>query len=193
MFLEYMRKIIFEMAMSLDGYIEGPNGELDWLIFEKNGAYTNEFLLDFDTIFYGRLAYEKFGITRVAGPLQTEAQREFYEALNGTRKYVFSRTAKHVLGNAMVIHDNLLTEVRRIRNEDGKNIWLCGGADIFSTFVELDLIDEYIFTIHPRILGSGKLLFQNIRKRLNLKLIHAQNLASGVVALHYIPGSEVDK
>lgn len=179
--------------MSLDGYIEGPNGELDWLIFKKDATAVRDFLADFDTIFYGRRAYEKFGISDTVDTPQSNNEREFHEAVNGTRKYVFSRTAKHVSGNGMVIRDNLLEEVKRIRDEDGKNIWLCGGASIFSTFVDLDLIDEYIFLIQPRILGSGKQLFQGINERLNLRLVNAQNLSSGVVALHYKTENRIDK
>ena len=185
------------MAVSLDGFIEGPNGELDW--FESDSyrdeevRYANEFLPGFDTIFYGRVAYEKFGVPRPIDPAQTEAEREFNNTVNNTRKYVFSRTLKHVAGNGMVINGNMEAEVKRIREEDGKDIWFCGGADILTAFVELDLVDEYVFVVNPVVLGSGKPLFQNIRSRLDLKLIKTQRLKSGVVVLHYRPEKLISK
>ncbi|MEX2235108.1 MAG: dihydrofolate reductase family protein [Cyclobacteriaceae bacterium] len=79
----------------------------------------------------------------------------------------------------------------RIRGEVGKNIWFCGGADILKTFADLDLIDEYILTIHPVVLSSGKPLFAGLKKPLNLKLVNKYNLKSGVVILHYCPQSRI--
>ena len=182
-----MRKVIFESAVSIDGFIEGPNGEMDWLVFEEEICNASEFLSEFDTIFYGRKAYEKFGIPRFLEPDLPEAEREFYNTIHAMRKYVFSRTEKHVAGNGMVVSENLEAEVIRIREEEGKNIWLCGGADILKTFADLDLIDEYVLTVHPVLLSSGKPLFAGIKKPLNLKLIDKKNLKSGVVILHYRP------
>jgi dihydrofolate reductase len=184
-----MRKVIFESAVSIDGFIEGPNGELDWMVCEEGDGDARPFLSAFDTIFYGRKAYEKFGIAPSCTPELAEAEREFYYAIATMRKYVFSRRKKHVAGNGMVVSENLEAEVIRIRDEEGKNIWLCGGADIFKTFVDLDLIDEYILTVHPVVLNRGKSLFGGIKKPLNLKLVRKYNLRSGVVILHYRPES----
>jgi Dihydrofolate reductase len=186
-----MRKIIFESAMSIDGFIEGPHGELDWVIFEHEKCNASALLSRFDTIFYGRKAYEKFGIPRLNDQELPETQRQFYNTLNKMRKYVFTRTAKHVPGNGMVVSDNLEEEVRRIRGEDGKDIWLSGGADILRTFADLDLIDEYVLNVHPVVLKSGKPLFAGIKKQLNLKLLNKRNLQSGVVILRYRPESRL--
>lgn len=170
--------------MSVDGFIEGPNGELDWWIFDEEYGNATAFLSRFDTIFYGRKAYEKFAVPGSTGQL-TEAQRQFLDVAKHMRKYVFSRVKKHVAGNGMVVSENIEAEVRRIREEDGKSIWFCGGADIFRTFADLDLIDEYFFNIHPVVLRSGKLLFEGINRPLNLELLDKRNLRSGVVKLHY--------
>lgn len=190
-----MRKVIFEIAVSVDGFIEGSKGELDWLtpINEEEAICANTFLSEFDTIFYGRDAYEKFGVPRPLDDIQAEAEREFHLTINNMRKFVFSRKAKHVAGNGMVIGENLEAEVRRISGEDGKNIWFCGGADILKTFIDLDLIDEYMLAVQPVILSSGKSLFRSLPRRLNLKLIKAQNLKSGVVVLYYQPGNRIHK
>lgn len=186
-----MRKVIFESAISVDGFIEGPDGDMDWLLFDGQNCNANDFLDGFDTIFYGRKAYEKFGVTPFLGPDIPEAERDFYYSIRAMRKYVFSRTAKHVDGNAMVISENLEEEVRRIRSEDGKNIWFCGGSDILQTFAELDLVDEYILTVHPVLLKSGKPLFPGSKRPLNLKLVHKHKLGSGVVIVRYQPESRL--
>ena len=143
-----MRKIIVELSVSRDGFIEGPNGELDWLGFDRRPGNSARIMSAFDTIFYGRRAYERLGVIPFL-EIRSPVDVEFYSALYGMRKYVFSRTRKHVAGNGMVVWENLESEVRRIRGEEGKNIWICGGADIIKTFARLDLIDEYRITVHP--------------------------------------------
>ena len=187
-----MRSVIFEASVSLDGFIEGPNGELDWLVAEEEQTFDiDAFLSSFDTIFYSRKAYEKLGIPQnIHGDLSLD-ETELYYTLHGIRKYVFSRKQKHVAGNGMVISENLEGEVKRIRREEGKNIWLCGGADILRTFADLDLVDEYVLRIHPVVLRSGKLLFTGNEMPLNLKLVDTQELRSGVVILHYKPKSRL--
>lgn len=182
-----MRKIIFQSSISLDGFIEGPNGELDWLVEDGEANNETSFLSDFDTIFYGRKTYEKMGVQEFMEPDLREVQKEFLYVLHGMRKYVFSRQKKHVSGNAMVVGRDLESEVVRIREEDGKNIWLRGGADILRTFADLDLVDEYLLMMHPVVLGSGKPLFGGMKKPLYLKLISERTFKSGVVILHYKP------
>jgi dihydrofolate reductase len=186
-----MRKIIFESVLSVDGFIEGPNGELNWWIFEEEYCNATTFLSRFDTIFYGRKAYEKFAVSPSADQL-TEEQRQFLEAVTHMRKYVFSRERKHVAGNAMVVSEDIEGEVRRIREEVGKSIWFFGGAEIFRTFAGLDLIDEYVLIIHPVVLRSGKLLFEGINRPLNLELLDKCNLRAGVVKLHYRPRNRIN-
>jgi dihydrofolate reductase len=188
-----MRSVIFESAVSLDGFIEGPNGELDWLDYaQQDFADTRAFLSTFDTIFCGRKTYERMGIHQASYADLYETEREFYYMLHGMRKYVFSRTEKHVRGNGMVVSENLEKEVTRIREEDGKNIWFCGGAEILKTFAELDLVDEYILTVHPVVLGSGKPLFTASKRPFNLKLVDKKDLKSGLVILHYKPESRLN-
>jgi dihydrofolate reductase len=181
-----MRKVIAEIAVSVDGLIEGPGGELDWLNFEEETRYANGFLAGIDTIFYGRKTYEKFGLPRPTDDSVPQDEREFNETINSMRKYVFSRTVKHVAGSGMVIGSNLLEEVNRIKDEDGKDIWLCGGQQIIRVFTGLDLIDEYMLAVQPSILGSGKPLFTDFGQ-LKLRLLQTRKLTSGVIVLHYLP------
>lgn len=183
--LRVMRKVIFESSVSVDGFIEGPDGAVDWWKFDKEVFSSAGFISRFDTVFFGRRAYERFGVPRQTGQLPA-AQREFHEAVSHMRKYVFSRVYKHVAGNGMVVSENLEDEVKRISEEEGKSIWLCGGADILKTFAGLDLIDEYMLTVHPVLLRAGKPLFEGA-KPLNLQLVSKHVLRSGVVKLRYRP------
>lgn len=188
-----MRSVIFEASISLDGFIEGPNGDLDWMVGTDEGVLDLQaFFEDFDTIFFGRKAYEKLALQHFPMSMLSGSDREFFYMMYGMRKYVFSRQQKHVQGNGMVVRDNLKEEVSRIRGEDGKNILFCGGAEIFGRFVELDLIDEYVLTVHPVILTSGKSLFKDNKKLLDLKLIGKRNLKSGVVILRYRPANRIN-
>lgn len=180
-----MRKVIFESSVSADGFIEGPDGALDWWL-DKEVFSSADFISRFDTVFFGRKAYERLGVPRQTDHLPI-AQWEFYEAISHMRKYVFSRVYKHVAGNGMVVSENLVEEVKRIREEEGKSIWLCGGADILKTFYGLDLIDEYMLTVHPVLLRSGKPLFEGATKPLNLQLLSKHILRSGAVRLRYRP------
>jgi dihydrofolate reductase len=186
-----MRKLIAEMAVSLDGFIEGPKGEMDWLEPLPSGVqastFFNTFLSAFDTIFYGRVAYERFGVEGALNPSLPEEQRLLSSKANNMRKYVFSRKLKHVAGNGMVISNNVEAEVRRIKEEDGRDIWLCGGACITKSLSTLNLIDEYILAVQPVILGSGKPLFHTMTERMRLKLVDKKKLPSGIVLLRYNP------
>ena len=188
-----MRKVIAELAVSLDGFIEGPYGALDWMSPCREASHVARLLNEFDTIFYGRVAYEKFGIPFCQRRLMSEAHVEFNVAIDNMRKYVFTRSLKHVSGNGMVINKDVFKEVKHIIEEKGKNIWLYGGAEIIQTFIALDLIDEYVLHVHPRVLGSGKPLFHNVTQRLNLKLIRSVTNPSGIVILYYRPENRTIK
>lgn len=186
-----MRKIVFESSVSLDGFIEGPSGELDWLVFDQQPADTLRRLSFFDTIFYGRKTYEVLNTARLYGRAGVESDRLAHDKLYGMRKYVFSRTEKHVEGNAMVVGEHLESEVQRIRAEEGKHIWFCGGADVLRTFARLDLVDEYVLSVHPVELMAGKPLFPGGRIPAELKLMKEYRMPSGIVVLHYKPHNRI--
>ena len=186
-----MRNVIFESSISMDGFIEGPNGELDWLTGREEMFDPRAFFSSFDTIFYGRKTYEVMSVTGPGTADMHDNEREFHHMLHRMRKYVFSRGSKHVKGNAMVISDNIRSEVCRIREEEGKNIWFCGGADILKTFIAFDLVDEYLLTMYPVLLQKGKPLFTGNGKPMDLRLTGKHALKSGLVILHYIPESRL--
>ena len=180
-----MRKIILSLATSLDGYIEGPNREVDWMVFtEETGKALSSFLTEIDTILYGRTSYEAWGNYT---PPETAAsfEKDFYTATGKMKKYVFSRTAVNFDGNPAIIQSDIVQAMQQLQQEKGKNIWLYGGAALISTFINLGLIDEYRIAIMPIILGGGNPLFKNIAQRVNLKLAKLSPVESGVIQLNY--------
>jgi dihydrofolate reductase len=182
-----MRKIILNLALTLDGFIEGPNGELDWLVRDEQidfGDILNDILGDKDIIFYGRVSYEKWGNYQ---PDENVSQKikDAYKLMHSKQKYVFSKTKKGDNTNAIFIDSNIKERVLDLKEQPGKNIWLYGGAKITTTFLNLDLIDEYKLAVHPVILGKGKPLFQNIEDRHKLILTEAKGYSSGVTLLNY--------
>lgn len=182
-----MRSIILNLAVSFDGMIEGPDGELDWIVKDEKmdfGDILNEILSDKDIIFYGRVAYEKFG-QQQAGENASPKIKEAFRLLNCKTKYVFSQTMKNDHTGAIIISTGIREKVQEIKQQPGKNIWLYGGAKIATTFFNLDLIDEIRLAIHPVILGKGKPLFQHIEHRKRLILLSSRDYPSGVTLVKY--------
>lgn len=180
-----MRKIILSLATSLDGYIEGPNGEVDWMVFsEETGKALSEFLQDIDTILYGRISYEKWG-AYIPPEGASVFEKKFYDTTNKMKKYVFSGSKDQFKGNPVIIKSDLDGAVSKLKQEDGKNIWLYGGGNLITSFVNLNLIDEFRIAVMPVILGSGKPLFTGIQNRLNLKLLGVNSGKTGVIELKY--------
>ncbi|GGJ69877.1 dihydrofolate reductase [Anoxybacillus voinovskiensis] len=176
------RRIILDLAVTLDGFIEGKNGEVDWCIMDSEMGFIN-FLNQIDTILYGRKSYDLWG--QFTPETTDDAEKEIWELIHSKKKYVFSRTQKEADDKAIFINDNILEEVLKLKNEPGKDIWLYGGANLITTFINLGLIDEFRLSVHPVILGEGKPLFIDIKQRLNLKLVNTRTFSSGVVQLIY--------
>ncbi|USG66119.1 dihydrofolate reductase family protein [Brevibacillus ruminantium] len=177
------RKIILDLAVTLDGFIEGKNGEVDWCIMEPEMGF-HHFLNQIDTIFYGRKSYDVWG-QFTPEIEQSDTEKEMWELVHSKEKYVFSRTQKGADDKAIFINDNLLEEVNKIKNQPGKDIWLYGGASLITTFIHLGLVDEFRLSVHPVALGEGKPLFMDMKQRLNLKMVHTRTFPSGVVQLIY--------
>ena len=153
-----MRKIILGLAVSLDGFIEGPNGEYDWCP-PPSKEEMEEFLDKVDIIFMGRKSYELMGGS----------------AFPGKVCYVFSNTLKNVKGKDVhILNGDILKSVKEIKEQKGKDIWLFGGASLTTTFINEGLVDEMWLGLVPVILGGGKPLFQNISKRGFYKFIEVK-------------------
>lgn len=178
-----MGNIVLDLAVSLDGLIEGPNGEYDWCIMEPEMDFEG-FLESIDAIFYGRKSYEMFG-SQVPDTF-SDLERKVYETVNRKKKYVFSDTlSAESCPDRIIRSNNLLKEVETIRQQNPNNIWLFGGASLVTTFVNHNLIDEYRLSVHPIVLGPGKPLFQGIQQRVPLKPSRSKTYPSGVIQLIY--------
>lgn len=177
---EFKRKVILDLAVTLDGFIEGANGEIDWCIMDSEMQFI-DFLNSIDTILYGRKSYE---LSKEYIP-EDEDLKEMLKLFDSKKKYVFSRKGSILDDKVKVINNNILEEVNKLKKEEGKDIWLYGGSEIITIFMNLNLIDEYRISVHPIVLGGGKALFSNIENRVKLKLTNTKSFSSGVVQLFY--------
>ena len=177
------RKIILDLAVTLDGFIEGKNGEVDWCIMAPEMGFTS-FLNQIDTIFYGRKSYDEWG-QYIPKTEEHDSDKEMWDLVHSKEKYVFSKTQQRTDDKAVFINNNILEEVTKLKNKPGKDIWLYGGASLITTFINLGLVDEFRLSVHPVILGEGKPMFIDIKQRLNLKMVTTRTFSSGVVQLIY--------
>ena len=166
-----MRKIILGLAFSLDGFIEGPNGEYDWCFTDQDYGMS-AFFKRIDAIFMGR---KSFDLTK-----KQEGPNPWKEITS----YVFSRTLKEVPAPLKLVSGGR-QEVEAIKQQPGKDIWLFGGADLTASLMNERLVDELWLSVHPVLLGQGKPLFQGISQRINLKLMDTKTYESGLVSLTY--------
>ncbi len=190
-----MRKVIYSMLVSLDGFIKGPNRELDWhLIDEELHRFVNDQQSAFDTYLYGRQMYEVMAYWETAdrNPSSPEYVLEFARIWKKMPKIVFSKTLEQVQGNARLVRDNIAAEIATLRAQPGKDMVL-GGADIASTFMRLGLIDEYRLYVQPVVLGSGTPMFPALDNPINLRLVETHTFGSGVIYLCYQPDRKEPK
>ncbi|NTU18833.1 dihydrofolate reductase [Brevibacillus sp. HB1.2] len=177
------RRIILDLAVTLDGFIEGKNGEVDWCIMDAEMGFVH-FLHQIDTILYGRKSYDLWGQFSLEME-HTDTEKEIWGLVHSKEKYVFSKTQKGTDHKAIFINDHILEVVNQLKNKTGKDIWLYGGASLITTFIHLELVDEFRLSVHPVILGEGKPLFMDIKQRVNLSLVNTKTFSSGVVQLIY--------
>lgn len=177
-----MRKVILDLAVTLDGFIEGPNGEIDWCIVDGEMNF-DEFLSDIDTIFYGRISCDLWGKYQPEEGA-SEAEKNLWKGVHSKEKYVFSRNAQQD-DKVTFINSDIAEMVKEIKSREGENIWLYGGGSLITTFINLGLVDIFRLAVHPVILGAGKPLFSDIDQRVNLILDNIRASKSGVTLLHY--------
>jgi dihydrofolate reductase len=187
-----MRKLVVSMNLSLDGYMSGPNAELDWH-FESWNDEMGEKLLEqlerADTILLGRFTYEAMAGYWSRKPLDQDFPRQdlaIADRMNHHVKIVFSKSHGTVLwNNAAFATRSLEDEIRHLKHREGKNILLFGSGKLMYSCLQRDLIDEFQLWIHPVILGAGRPLFSNLDQRVNLKLKDSTLFNSGVIAIDY--------
>lgn len=180
-----MRKVILALAVSLDGFIEGPDREVDWIIFDEETAEELDgFATEIDTVLYGRVSYQLFGNYYLDenGP---DFEKKFYDEVNKMQKYVFSGALKEFEGDPVVINTDIQQAILDLKKQKGKDIWLFGGAGLISSLLNLNLVDELRIGINPIVLGAGNPLFKAISQHIKLKLLKTSTSKSGVVELRY--------
>jgi len=185
-----MRKLILFMHTSLDGFVAGPNGEMDWIIvdeemFDYAGKRTNEA----DTALYGRVTYEmmeSYWPTAAEQPGATKHDIEHSTWYNKVDKVILSRTMKGAnLPNTKIISDNVPNEIIQLKQAPGSDIIIFGSPSASHSLMTENLIDDYWLFINPILLGQGIPLFKGIRNKTKLKLVKTVPFDSGVVCLHY--------
>ena len=176
--------------MSLDGFVAGPNGEMDWIVYDREmEKYAHELHNTTDAAIYGRVTYqmmESYWPSVLADPSSEGGALEHARWFERVTKVVFSKTLQSAkLNNTLLIHDHVAAEMEKIKQEPGKDLWMIGSPTLAQAFMALDLIDEYRINLNPVMLGSGKFLFAGQGKPLRLKLLEAKTFADGVAALRY--------
>lgn len=185
-----MRNILFFMHTSLDGFVAGPNGEMNWIhvddeIFDFVPTLTN----DADAALYGRVTYEMMqSYWPTAGEQPNASKHDIEHSIwyKNVSKIVLSKTlSEDGLEKTLVIRDNIAENIRKIKHQDGKNILIFGSPSASNTLLALDLIDEFWLFVNPILLGHGMPLFTAKIEKTRLKLLETKTFSSGVVALHY--------
>ena len=178
-----MRKLFAQIHVSVDGYFEGPNQELDWFVLDDEFfAYVEEMLGSISALLLGRTTYDGFA-AHWPNSTQDEAP-----AMNALPKFVASTTLTHATwSNTTIIADDVPDAVARMKQETGKDIALIGSSDLASTLAAHGLIDEFGFFVVPVLWGRGKRVLDGLPDRLGLTLQSSRRYPSGVVAQYYTP------
>jgi dihydrofolate reductase len=183
------RKLVFMMSVSLDGFFEGPDRELDWQVVSDDlMSHFNDWLGKAGAFLDGRVTYELMAghwPTADADPAASPLTAEFAHIWREMPKLVYSKTLDHAGWNATVVRDVVPAEIARLKEQPGGDLVL-GGADLAATFRRHDLIDEYRFYVQPMLLGRGRPLFRDETPAERLRLAETVTFDGGVVLLRYL-------
>lgn len=183
-----MRRLIYGMLVSLDGFIEAPGHDIGWTIPDDElHQHFNDEARIVTTHLYGRRMYETmaaFWPTADEDPDAPDIVAEYSRLWRNNEKIVASTTLQEVGWNSRIVRDNVVAEVAALKQQPGSDMDL-GGAGLAATLIQADLIDEYRLYVHPVILGAGSPMLPALRDRLGLRLLEARTFGSGVVLLRY--------
>ncbi|WP_336212307.1 dihydrofolate reductase family protein [Nonomuraea sp. LPB2021202275-12-8] len=185
-----MRKIVYYVHVSVDGHIEGPNGEFDWAAMGPElSDYSDELCERTDTFLYGRTVW---GVMSSYWPNAESISDhphdlKFAPIWRARPKVVVSSTLEKVEWDAQLIRENVAEEITALKARPGKDILLTGGSKLMSSLTGLGLVDEWHIVVHPIVLGGGQQLFPQPQDRLGLRLAETRVLDSQAVLLRYEP------
>lgn len=182
-----MRKIIYAYNVSLDGYVEGPDGTFDWTEPPEDlHRFFGDLTRSMGTEINGRRMWETmapFWTTAEENTHLPQYMRDYSRDWKQSDKVVVSTTLDHVDG-ARLINENVVEEIRKIKEGDGRPIGV-GGATLASTLNDAGLIDEFVVVVWPVVVGGGKPMFMGVDRQHNLELIEVKQFSNGAVLLHY--------
>ena len=163
------------MHVSLDGFVAGPAGEMDWILFDNAmGDYVGSLTKDADTAVYGRITFqmmENYWPTAAGQPGASSHDKQHATWVNEALKVVFSKTLKKSdWNNTRFFDHDIAGTIAQIKNKPGKNLLVIGSASVAHTLIQAGMIDEYRINVNPVVLGTGIPLFKNIQGRIGLKL-----------------------
>lgn len=178
------------MHISLDGFVGGPNGEMDWiLVDEAMFDFGADRTREADIALYGRVTYqmmESYWPTAADQPTATRHDKEHAEWYNRVAKVILSKSLKGAeIPNTTILSDDVPGHIKNLKQGKGKNILIFGSPTAVHSLMEENLIDDYWLYVNPVVLGEGIPLFKGFRERQNLILLSTQQFESGVVCLHY--------
>lgn len=186
-----MRRIISFMHISLDGFVAGPNGEMNWIkVDEEIFDHVGKRISKGDTALYGRVTYqmmEDYWPTAGSRPAASKHDIEHSKWYSNVHKIVLSKTLKEEgLTNTQVISGSLSDSINAIKQQPGEDILLFGSPTATHSLMQLNLIDGYWLFVNPIILGEGIPLFSHITDKTKLKLLSTHQFTAGVTELNYI-------
>lgn len=180
-----MRTIIYGGAVSLDGFLAGADGSLDWLHFSQDVQQVmKDYFKDIDTILMGRKTWDVSAAQTKPTPKKASKAKQQKEP--AMRTYVFSRTLKAIdRPGVELVKTDAAEFVRDLRQRPGKNICLMGGGELAQSLLAADLVDQIGLNIHPILLGSGIPTFREFHRRLKLKLTECRQIDGGCILANY--------
>lgn len=187
-----MRKLKLQVQMSVDGFIGGPNGEMDWLVWnwdDKLKNYVNKLHDPVDTILLGRKMTDGFVSAWTKKTMNPDdPEYPFARKMMDTPKIVFTKTLhKSKWPNTQVANGDLTEEVNRLKNKKGGDIIVYGGASFDSSLIKAGLIDDYYLFVNPTAIGNGLSIFKDLNDKRKLTLVESTPFDCGIIVLHYQP------
>ena len=183
-----MRKVFLFMMVTLDGFFEGPDHEIDWHnVNEEFNEFAIDQLNEIDTLLFGRVTYEGMA-SYWPTPFAKENDPVVADKMNTIPKIVFSKTLDKVeWSNSRLVKENIAEEVSQLKQQQGRDLAIFGSANLAVSLLEMGLIDELRIMVNPVVLGAGKSLFTGLHNKVKLKLIKTRAFRSGNILLYYQP------